>query len=494
MNCRVVCSGSATQRGLLAATTDTDLAIIILADGVRPDVLRALAAAGELPHMARGLLAGGFQYSGVTVLPSVTSVAYVPMLTGQYPGTANVPGLRWMDKSEFSSARPLQGGHRSYISPAHVQFDGDLSPDLETIFELNPNSLAVRCDVRRGLSVENSSFSHLLSMPFMFFAHYLRRGDFVDRIVMNQAIKWLARTDSGQPRFIFLPLIDVDKLSHHYGPEHRSTVDAYRRLDAQVGRLLDWLRRNGLWDRTHFIVTSDHGHTRTRQHLDISSLLSELGYSVLEHPFIFRKNTDAAVMVSGNSFANLYFPSHGRWEAPLGCEEIEEEHGIALRAISRREEVEWCAYRRGDGVKIVSRDGEAVLGMEGQDYTYAFDGADPLAMASQRSRIPRSEALAHTMETEFPDSLENIWYLFKSQRTGDVIVTAKPGYDLRGWREFPEHHSSHGALCRDHMMVPFLSNRPLVADGGIRTVDLFPTVAEGLNLTPTKPHFGRSLL
>ena len=44
------------------------------------------------------------------------------------------------------------------------------------------------------------------------------------------------------------------------------------------------------------------------------------------------------------------------------------------------------------------------------------------------------------------------------------------------------------------MTVPVLSNRPLIADGGIRTADLFPTVAESLNLTPTKPHFGRSLL
>ena len=134
-----------------------DLTIIILADGARPDVLRALAASGQLPHIARGLLAEGFQYTGVTVLPSVSNVAYIPILTGQYPGTANVPGLRWVDKSEFSSGRLLLRGHRSYIGPTHVLLDDDLSPDLETIFELNPSSLAVRCDVRRGLSVENSS-------------------------------------------------------------------------------------------------------------------------------------------------------------------------------------------------------------------------------------------------------------------------------------------------------------------------------------------------
>ena len=479
----------------MGAGADTDLTIIILADGVRPDVLRALAESGTLPHMGNGLFSAGFQYTGVTVLPSVTSVAYLPMLTGHYPGTANVPGVRWVDKSEFRSGALVLKGHRSYIGLSHGRLDDDLSPDLETIFELNPSSLAVRCDVARGQSAENGSYSPRISTPFMAFAHYLGRGDFVDRMVMTAALRWLDRTDGGQPRFVFIPLVDVDKLSHRCGPEHRRTVDAYRRLDAQVGRLFDWLRGNRLWDRTHFIVTSDHGHTQTRQHLDLSALLSELGYSVFEHPFIHRRKVDAAVMVSGNAFANLYFPSQGRWESPLDCGEIEEEHSGALDAIRLREEVEWCAYRRGQGgVKIVSSNGEAVLGKEGEDYTYAFDGADPLRLPFQRGRIPRPEALAQTIDTDFPDSLENIWHLFRSRRTGDLVVTAKPGYDLRGWRELPEHHSSHGALCREHMEVPVLSNRPLKADEGIRTVDLFPTVAEGLKLMPTKPHFGRSLL
>ena len=479
----------------MGSNSDIDLSIIILADGTRPDVLSALAAAGELPHMARGLLGDGFQYTGVTVLPSVSNVAYIPMLTGQYPGTSNVPGLRWLDKSKFTSGRFFVKGHRSYISPDHVKLNEDLSPDLETIFELNPNSLAVRCDVQRGLRAGNDSFSHFVSMPFMFFAHYLGRGDFVDQIVMTQAIKWLARTDSGQKRFIFLPLVDVDKLSHRSGPEHPRTISAYRRLDSQVGRLLGWLRANGLWSRTHFMVTSDHGHTQTRQHLDISALLSELGYGVFEHPFVYRRKADAAVMISGNSFANLYFPSHGRWEAPLDSGELEEQHGTALQALCQREEVEWCAYRHHDGgIKIVSQSGESILGLDDEHYAYAYDGADPLRLSPQFGRLARPDALAKTIETDFPDSLEQIWHLFKSRRTGDIVVTAKPGYDLRGWREFPEHHSSHGALCKEHMAVPILSNRPLVAEGGMRTADLFPTVAEGLELTPTRPHFGRSLL
>ena len=130
---------------------DIDLAIIILADGFRPDVLTKLAAAGEIPNIAESFFHEGYNYEGVTVLPSVSNIAYIPMLTGQYPGTADVPGLRWVEKSRFTRGKLFLGGHRSYIAPAHMKMDGDLSEDLETLFELTPDSLGVRCDVRRGL-------------------------------------------------------------------------------------------------------------------------------------------------------------------------------------------------------------------------------------------------------------------------------------------------------------------------------------------------------
>ena len=472
-----------------------ELAIIILADGVRPDVLSALSAAGETPNIGKAFYTEGHSYRGVTVLPSVSNIAYIPMLTGQYPGTANVPGLRWVDKSKFRAGKFYLHGQRSYLGPTHVRLDGDLSPDIETLFELNPDSLGVRCDVRRGLTEENSRFSQFVSMPFMFVAHYLRRGYFVDRIVMSQTISWLSRTNDRPSRFVFLPLVDVDKVSHRYGPEHRRTIDSYRRLDAHIGRLIDWLREQGLWGKTHFMITSDHGHTETKQHLDLTTLLSELGYSVFEHPNVFLRSADSAVTVSGNSFAYIYLASNEAWEAPLTAEVLESEHTGVLRALRRREEIEWVAYRNENGtLKILSADGEAVLGREESQYTYAFDGADPLRLGLRHNSVDCSNALEQTIDTDFPDALEQLWYLFRSERAGDIAVTARPGYDLRGWREFPEHRSSHGALCKEHMAVPILSNRPLSADCGARTVDLFPTVAKGLNLTPTKPHFGRSLL
>ena len=479
--------------GATERTADIDLAMFLLSDGVRPDMLRAMAASGELPNISRHLMAEGSYCEGVTVLPSTTNVAYLPMLTGQYPGTANIPGIRWLDKTRFTAGKLFLRGHRSYVGPSHPQITTDMSASLETLYELCPESLAVRSDIHRGLAPGRNRAGKI-SNVYSFLAHYLKRGNIVDRVMLRRLFKALGRMEGDLPRLIFVSAYDVDVASHGYGPHHRRTIDAYRRLDAVVGAIVDGLQRLGIWGRTHFLMSSDHGQSETKVHLGLSRLLSDVGYRVIEHPNMFRRSADAAVMVSGNSFANVYLASQGEWENPLTDHELEGEHARLLAALCRREEIEWIAFRYdGGATKIMSSSGQALLDRAGEDYTYEYDGKDPLQLGLPQTRVRRSDALGLTVETGFPDALEQIWQLFTSQRTGDIVVTSKPGYDLRGRREWPEHHSSHGALCREHMMVPILSNRPLSFEGPTRTVDLYATIAESLALTPTKPHFGRSL-
>ena len=49
---------------------------------------------------------------------------------------ANIPGIRWVEKSRFTFNDGFVKGHRSYIGPAHLRFNGDLPNEVETMFEL----------------------------------------------------------------------------------------------------------------------------------------------------------------------------------------------------------------------------------------------------------------------------------------------------------------------------------------------------------------------
>src|SRR6266540_6106546 len=89
--------------------------VFVLVDGARPDVLQDLLERGDMPHLARHVLEPGGFTVGATVFPSTTGVAYLPFLYGIYPGTANVPGIRWLDRAQAAGDRRAQWrGARSY--------------------------------------------------------------------------------------------------------------------------------------------------------------------------------------------------------------------------------------------------------------------------------------------------------------------------------------------------------------------------------------------
>ena len=474
---------------------DAELCIFVLVDGARADVMTRMVQAGELPNMARYLGGEGSTLTAVTCLPSSTSLAYIPMLTGHYPGTADVPGTRWIDKESFGNLGLLHHGHRSYAGPGMARFSSDLSEDLETIFELCPDSLGFRSEIQRGLSPNRNRYWHMCGIPYTI-GHYIRRTGPVDRWVLRRMCRDLRGiNEHGQPRFMFLPLSDVDTRSHGYGPTDRQVVRAYRGVDEGIGAIVETLQKKGLWSKTLLLISSDHGNTATASHLDLSRLVEEMGYKVFEYPMVHRRNCTAAVMVSGNALAHVYVASGQKWEGPLPGPRLRREHAKLLEQLKSREEVEFIAYREDeDEVAIDTNKGRGMVKLERDTYEYRWEGQDPLQLDLRHSTVPRAQALAQTVDSQFPDALEQLWHLFRSKRTGDIVVTAKPGYDLRARFEWPEHHSSHGALCRDQMFVPLLSNRPLDGEGPVRTVDIFATIAQSLGLEPGKLQHGRSLL
>src|SRR2546426_10008415 len=95
----------------------------VLVDGARADVVRDLLGGGDLPNLARHVVEPGGITVGSSVFPSTTGVAYLPFLYGVYPGTANIPGIRWLDRvgatgdwrAPGGAARRHCGGHGGWV-------------------------------------------------------------------------------------------------------------------------------------------------------------------------------------------------------------------------------------------------------------------------------------------------------------------------------------------------------------------------------------------
>jgi hypothetical protein len=98
-----------------------------------------------------------------------------------------------------------------------------------------------------------------------------------------------------------------------------------------------------------------------------------------------------------------------------------------------------------------------------------------------------------TIDTDYPDSIVQLVHLVSSTRSGDIVLSAARDWDFRARYEPIRHVSSHGALHRDHMLVPLLTNRPL-ADAPRRTVDVMPSALAALGAPMPAILDGRSFV
>src|SRR5688500_20342015 len=82
-----------------------------------------------------------------------------------------------------------------------------------------------------------------------------------------------------------------------------------------------------------------------------------------------------------------------------------------------------------------------------------------------------------------------IAHLVGAPRSGEIILSASRDWDFRARYEPIPHVSSHGALHREHMMVPLLVNRR-PARAPRRTTDIMPSALAALHLDV--PEIGRA--
>jgi hypothetical protein len=442
--------------------------VCVLLDGARHDVLRELLARGDLPHLARWVIEPGGMAVGTTVFPSTTGVAYIPILFGRYPGPANVPGIRWLDRAAIAGGPAARWrGARSYCGPqaAWINRDIDCGPSL---FELVPQSLAICTPITRGLP----RGAHLMPVRRAMLgaaAHYFGGYGALDRAVVSS---WLAVAARAW-RFLFVVFPGPDGLTHLHHPSHPAVLEAYRQIDRALGEFVRRVRRSG--ELPALFVVADHGASVVAEHQDIALALEAWGIATVRHPLhVWRRRPRAAVMVSGNGCAHVYFfPASpaGRMPAEL-IDRLLMLPGVALGA-----------YRDAGGAVMVARGRlRARLREDAAGVTYQPLTGDPLGLGPLPLTLPDRELLEASRATEFPDAPRQLLQLVASARSGDLVLAAARGVDFRGPWEIPEHRSGHGSLLPEHLLVPIAASVPL-PDVALRTVDLMPTMLETLGVS-----------
>ncbi len=455
--------------------------VVIIADGVRPDVLRAAIDRGDLPALA-ALRNEGSLSTITSAFPSVTGPAYAPFLMGRYPGSVGLPGLRWFDRTRRVGR--LTGFARSYVGMDMRFVDRDVDPASPTLFELVKPSFGALSVITRGLRRRDrigQSPRFVARAAATHFRGHVPGWLAIDRAVGERAAHKL-RTD--RTRFAFIALTGVDKTSHAKGHADSIVIRALSIVDDTVAEIRHDAERDGRWQKMQLWIASDHGHSPVKEHEDLVGLINESGYSTLAHPWAFNPTADVAVMVSGNAMAHLYvdlqrvkrawWPDlRDKWQALV--DRLMEQASVDLVILPTS----------ASSCEVHGRTrGTATLSWQESRYTYTPLTGDPLCTGLQEV-ITDARAYDLTLRTDYPDSFVQIAHLVESSRSGDIILSASRDWDYRARYEPIPHVSSHGALHRDHMLVPLLLNR-VPNQQPRRTVDIMPSALTALGIAIPK--------
>lgn len=433
-------------------------------------MFRELLERGDLPNISKYVVEKGTFTNAVSVFPSTTGPAYAPFILGKFPGRCNLPGIRWFDRKLYANKLFSPYRFRSYVGPEGFFMSRDVSKHTPTLFEIFPEAVSIFNEITRGI-VRGGNKTKFSTYYYKVKGHFTNRSDEVDLVARRLLLSSLR----DPAEFIYAVFLGIDAYSHQKHPFHDEVIKSYLRIDESIGLAAKDLGNRGRLDETLFIVTSDHGLTQTHSHFDSVEFMDSLGFKTFYYPSVFKrwKSADAANMISGNAMTHIYVKSSDGWERKNTFGELS---GLVDRFL-QRPEVDIVAGPDESGkVRIKSERGEALTWLDKDGgIRYERISGDPFGYDGLPQKMDADEVLKFSFETDYPDALLQLIQLFESPRSGDLAVSAKRGFDLRFRHENPEHCSSHGALFREHMIVP-LAISVKISRKFVRTADLYSTI------------------
>ena len=461
----------------LSADTPKPVLLLVL-DGIRPDVLRSAIEAGEAPNLGALAERGEAVWDAVSVFPSITPAATAAIATGEAPAKSGIVGHAWYDERErrvvvygamtetVMATGPIKVFHNNVW---RMNRDDLRAATLfETLHDRGFDGACVNFPVRRGphthpvrlKSVENYRKNGRYLGPsvegpkeyFMGDLFYSRETGFNGRGASGGLRRSVGINDEYAARvgamfvhekaapFNLVYFFKGDSIAHHHGlaaqREWLKTADGY------VGRIF---AAGGGVDRLledyAVLALSDHGHAPLlpgRRHVDLRRILNLKVSSGIKARF--GRNTDAVVVPNGRSALVYLQGGIGR-------------RGVAEGLIGRRG-VDLAMWSEGEWARVASdrgtlrfRPGNGPADPFGR--TWELDG-DPRTLDMDVSNGDLSYG-------DYPDALERSWGCLGTPRCGDVVLSATPGYTFGELSGGYHKRSDHGSLHAEDSNVFMLA-------------------------------------
>jgi len=449
--------------------------IILLLDGTNADVFYKMLEAGELPNIKHYIADRGARADyAFTSLTSVTFPSVMSLLTGRTPSHLGMPANDWFDRRGL-----MHRVHNSKFGRAALSS----GVKCKTIYELlEPNWTAAVSDTFiRGTTFHNRHIN------WLGICYFMKRWKIVDRISVETLHDLLleANRRGTFPQFTFFHLMGTDCWAHIHGPHSDEFRDMLKHEDKQIGRFMRTLKYLGIIEDVCVIITADHGMESVASDgfVDLTAFINDKLRIPTTHCKFWEGKADEEArkklatyrcicLTSGDRSAFLYFDraDGARSRATPWAEKptldslrkfINDDGKPVdiIHELTRLRGVGLVCVGEGKQCRIFSRDGEAVITRNDASRTYTYhviSGKDPLRYGMRdRVTLGVREWFERTKRTEFPAAVAQIFDLFDSKRTGDVVLFPEAGFNFkRGFR------GAHGGTRRTELRIPLLIAGP----------------------------------
>ena len=443
--------------------------LLLVLDGIRPDVLQAAIRDGDAPTL--GFLAnkGEAVWDAVSVFPSITPAATAAIATGGAPAESGILGHAWYDheagrvvvygakRETVITTGPLKVFHNNVWRMN--QDDLRAATLFETLHDRGIDGACVNFPIRRG--------PHEHPVRIKTIRGYSRGGRYLGTSVYGPKEYYLGdlfySRDTGlhgrggiggvarsigihdeyaarvgamlleekAAPFTIVYFFKGDSIAHHQG------LAAQRRyvriLDRYVATLLEAAGGpEKALEEYAVLALSDHGHTpllpSRRRYVRLGRILGER--ASIGPRARFGLGVETVVVPNGRS-ALLYLAEG------VGREKV-------VTGVLSRRGIDLAAWRE-DGWGVVRRLGRELRFRPASDG--ARDASGQAWELSGDARAVDSEVGEGEIRYgEYPDALERLWGCLWLPRCGDVVLSATPGYTFGEVSGTFHEQSDHGSL------------------------------------------------
>jgi hypothetical protein len=449
--------------------------VLCVIDAMAPAALERAMAAGVAPTLQRLVDGGLYVPDCVAAFPSVTPVCAASIITGTRQDEHLIPGMNWFDRRERryveygSSFRAVQrfGIARQLTDTVYNMNRAHLSPDTLTVFETlddaHVRTAGTTYLMYRGRYMHEPQrdtaltrvASALMRHPVMGPRELFYADIFASR-------RTGCRSGLGMPGvrdrhsgcvsaylvehdlfdFLLLSLPDNDWYSHKHGPD--AQVQSLAQADLQLARVMnagggveEFLSEHAV------IVMADHSQTSVTAAIALQDELAELDVLAPVRSSSAAVDEDARIAVCPSQRAAMVY-------ALRESERDAMRASVAARALAVEgiDLVLWLERDAHDAPReaVISspRHGElrfapggGVLDARGRGWS--VEGA----LEALRARVADGRLLS----PQYPDALARSWAALTCPTSGEVLLSAGPGYEFMDWgRQAHVGGGSHGSL------------------------------------------------